>query len=391
LHLYSDRLSWKFSQNSISRLADEKRRRTVKLLDLTVSNPTSVFDYPHAALQDAFRRLPKLNYSPDPFGLVTAREAISRYYAQQYVVAPVSHLALTASTSEAYAFLFKLLCASGDEVLVPSPSYPLFDYLAALENVRAIPYRLAYDGSWFIDFDHLQAQMSPRCRAIVVVNPNNPTGSFLKTSEHARLSALARKCNIPVIADEVFMSFELGSHSDRVKTFIGDASFLSFSLNGLSKTVGMPQMKLAWICVNGPAEEVRAACSRLELILDTYLSVNTPVQLALPDLLAAGLPFREYIHHRVGANLLQASKILAGGPVHVLHTEGGWSLILQLPNTRSEEDWMLRLLEEQDTLLQPGFFFDMPPQPYAVASLITEPGVFSDGINRLRHLVERDA
>lgn len=367
MYRYSNRLPWTFAQNSLARAVAE---RSGSFLDLTVSNPTTVFDYPHAAIREALHGIGDFAYQPDPFGLEPARAAVAEFYREQGFALDSSRIALTASTSEAYGLLFKLLCDCGDEVLIPSPSYPLFEYVAALEGVRTVPYRLEYDGSWFIDFDHLERQISPRSRAIVIVNPNNPTGSFLKNWEWQRLIDLALRHNLSIIADEVFMSFELKSSGGWVKTLVGDDAVLSFSLNGLSKSAGMPQMKLAWIGINGPVVERELARERLELILDTYLPVNTPVQLALRPLLVIGAQLRAAIGARTRENLARSRQILEDSPVHVLDTEGGWSAILQLPQTRTEEEWLLRLLNERDVLLQPGFFFDMPSEAYAVASLL---------------------
>ena len=380
---YSKRLPWTFAQNSLARAV---AGHSGPLLDLTVSNPTTAFDYPHEAIREALHGSADFTYRPDPFGLEPARETVAEFYREEGFALDPSCIALTASTSEAYSLLFKLLCDSGDEVLIPVPSYPLFEYLAALEGVRTVAYRLGYDGSWFIDFDHLARQISPRSRAIVIVNPNNPTGSFLKNSEWQQLSELALRHNLPVIADEVFMTFGFESRAGRVMSIAGNDAVLSFSLNGLSKSAGMPQMKLAWIVVNGPAAERQRARERLELILDTYLPVNTPVQLALGPLLVTGAQLRAAIASRTRENVALARRLLRGSPVHVLDTEGGWSAMLQLPRTRTEEDWLLRLLTEKDVLLQPGFFFDMPSEAYAVASLITEPAKFEEGIERLREL-----
>jgi aspartate/methionine/tyrosine aminotransferase len=263
----------------------------------------------------------------------------------------------------------------------------LFDYLAALENVRTISYRLAYDGAWHIDFDHLRAQISPRSRALVIVNPNNPTGSFLKKSECETLFALAAEYKLPLISDEVFMDYEFGANPDRVKTLASFRDSLSFSLNGLSKAAAMPQMKLAWIVLNGPPAEIQQARKRLELLLDTYLSVNTPVQLALPRLLEIGNRLRSAIRARCQANLQACREILAGTAAHPLYSEGGWSVILQFPQTRTEDEWISILLRDYDVLLQPGFFFDLHGGAFAVASLLPERAVFEEALHRIRNLL----
>jgi hypothetical protein len=389
LYRYSKRLSWSFSPNRISELLADKKNAGVPVLDLTVSNPTAVLRYPHSAIATALANLRDLSYHPDPFGLVEAREAVSRFYREQGCPIEVARIALTASTSEAYALLFKLLCDPGDEVLIPVPSYPLFEYLAALENVRTIPYQLRYDGSWFIDFENLREQISERSRAIVIVNPNNPTGSFLKSGDRQELVRLASERDLPLICDEVFMSYELDCEAGRIKTLANEEAVLSFSLNGLSKMAGMPQMKLAWLTINGPELERQTACQRLELLLDTYLSVNTPVQLALPALFEIGAALRSELLARINQNLDRARKALKDSPVHVMHTEAGWSVLLHLPRKQSGEQWVLELLQEKNVLLQPGFFFDLPGEAYAVASLITEPHKFREGIERLCDLAWR--
>jgi hypothetical protein len=357
------------------------------LLDLSVANPTETFnDYPHARVREAFHDLKTFQYRPEPLGSEAARVAIAGWYRRRGITIESDQLALTASTTEAYALLFKLLCNPGDEIVVPAPSYPLFDYLALLESVKPVPYRLAYDGSWFIDFSSLQAAISPRTRAIVAVNPNNPTGSFLKEAEAGRLIAIAEQRNLPVISDEVFMDFPLVTSEGRVRTLIGRDTILSFSLNGLSKTAGMPQMKLAWIAMNGPAEAQAVARTRLELLLDTYLSVGTPVQEALPDLLAIGLEMQAQIIARLASNRDALVTLLERSPAHTLHVEGGWSAILRLPNVLPEETWVTRLLADCGVVVQPGYFFDMLSGANVVVSLITPPEIFIEGIRRIRHL-----
>jgi alanine-synthesizing transaminase len=389
LYRYSKRLSWSFSPNQISELLIDKRNAGVPVLDLTVSNPTAVLRYPHSAIAAALGDLGDLSYHPDPFGLVQARETVSRLYLEQGYGVDASRIALAASTSEAYTLLFKLLCDPADEILIPVPSYPLFEYLAALENVRTIPYQLQYDGSWFIDFQDLHKRISERSRAIVIVNPNNPTGSFLKSWERQQLVDLASERNLPLICDEVFMSYELGSEAQRVKTLANEEAVLSFSLNGLSKMAGMPQMKLAWLTINGPEHQRQTAHERLELLLDTYLSVNTPVQVTLPRLLEIGAGIRADLVARISQNFGCARKTFENSPVHVLHTEGGWSVLLQLPRKQNEEQWVMQLLQEKNVLLQPGFFFDLPEEAYGVASLVTEPDEFKEAIERLCDLALR--
>ncbi|MGI8959370.1 MAG: pyridoxal phosphate-dependent aminotransferase [Bryobacteraceae bacterium] len=363
------------------------RKAGVPLIDLTVSNPVEVFgDYPHSEIGRAYGNVKDFVYRPNPFGSRESRLAVARYYKRRNLAISPDQILLTASTSEAYSLLFKLFCNAGDEILAPLPSYPLFEYLAALESVRFVPYSLAYDGSWYIDFDHLRQQISPRTRAVVVVNPNNPTGSFLKKFEAETLFDVAEERGLPIISDEVFMDYPIGSGADSFRTFIGQDSVLSFSLNGLSKAAGMPQMKLAWIALNGPERDRETARERLELLLDTYLSVGTPVQSALAELLDIGESIQEQIRFRTAQNMKSLQVLVEGSPLGCLHIEGGWSAILQLPTKLLEEELIARLLEEQNVIVQPGYFFDMASENYLVVSLITPPDEFVEGIRRVHQL-----
>jgi aspartate/methionine/tyrosine aminotransferase len=349
------------------------------------------FNYPHREIAKALSDGGDPSYSPDPLGESTARQAVQTYYLRRELDVGIDRILLTASTSEAYGYLFKLLCNPGDEVLVPRPSYPLFEYLASLESVRIVPYSLRYDGSWHVDFDHLKLRISSRTRAVVVVNPNNPTGSFLKKDEADRLLALAAEREIPVVADEVFFDYPLAPTNGMATTLVNRHDVLSFSLNGLSKAAAMPQMKLGWIVLNGPAAERERARQRLELILDTYLSVNTPVQRALPGLLEAGESMQIQIATRTRQNLAVLADLLCDSPAHPLYMEGGWSAIVRLPGTQGEEKWLFDLLEQERVMTQPGYFFDLECGESLVVSLITPPEIFHEGISRLKKLVDRAA
>jgi hypothetical protein len=388
LYSYSERLSWSFLENAYSQAIALKRRDNAPLLDLSLSNPTTALgsSYPDDAIRQSFGRLESFLYEPVPHGLSVAREAIVEYYRETGIAVDAKNILLTASTSEAYALLFKLFCDPGDEVLAPAPSYPLFEYLSALESVRSAPYSLAYDGSWYLDIKEMARQITPRTRAIVIVNPNNPTGSFLKPSECEELFALAARHNLPIVSDEVFMDYEIAA-GPRIKTLIGRDDVLSFSLNGLSKSAGMPQMKLGWMVVNGPDADRATAKARIELLLDTYLSVNTPVQRALPGLLRAGRGVRDALRLRIAGNLAILAESLSSTNAHMLHLEGGWSAILRLPATRSEAAWLHYFLFEGNIIAQPGYFFDMPAEPYIVISLIVEPAIFLQGLSEIRRLL----
>jgi hypothetical protein len=384
--VFSSRLNWDLRPNPLSTLLDEKRRERAPVLDLTESNPTRAgFEYPREEILAALSDAAGLRYDPSPRGSLAAREAVARYYAGRGAEIAPSRMLLTASTSEAYGYLFKLLANPGDEVLVPRPSYPLFDFLAALESVKLRQYPLRYDGAWHIDFGALENAVSDRTRAIVVVNPNNPTGSFLKREERDRLEALASARGLAVLSDEVFSDFPFGADDARVTTLTDARRALTFSMSGISKIAGLPQLKLGWIVASGPGHE--GALERLELIADTYLSVGTPVQAALPRLLDLAQGVRSQIARRTGAHLeLLRGAAASASPCRVLDVEGGWYAILQVPRTCGEEQWALGLLRDQDVLVQPGFFFDFESEAYLVLSLLTSPEVFETGVRRIVEL-----
>jgi len=379
MRVFSSRLQWDSQPNTLSILLAEKRRSGAVILDLTESNPTRAgFNYPGEELLAALADSRGLLYNPDPHGLLAAREAVVEYYAQRGVDVPASRILLTASTSEAYSYLFKLLANPGDEILVPRPSYPLFDYLAAMESVCVRQYPLDYDGVWHIDFDALASAITPRTRAIVVVNPNNPTGSYLKRAEWERLQTFG----LPILSDEVFSDFAFAPDSARVATLTGASDdALTFSMSGLSKIAGLPQMKLGWIVAGGP--DHAAALAGLEWIADTFLSVATPVQWALPRILAASGAVQEQIRRRTRGNLLHVVENAAGSACRCLHVEGGWYAILQVPRIRSEEEWAISLLADSDVLVQPGYFYDFEEEALLVLSLLTPPAIFAEGLRRI--------
>jgi alanine-synthesizing transaminase len=367
---FSNRLPHEMRPNALTEILQAKRQRGARILDLTESNPTHAgITYPTGFL-DTLASNAALHYEPEPFGMPSAREIIARDCG-----AETSRVILTASTSEAYSWLFKLLCDPGDEVLIPRPSYPLFDYLAALESVNVRHYGLFYDHGWFIDFHTLERAITPRTRAIVLVNPNNPTGHFARQHELEQLSSFG----LPVISDEVFRDYQLDARADSVATLHNALDTLTFTLNGLSKTVGLPQMKLAWTIASGPAHLVSQALSRLEIIADTYLSVGTPVQCALEAMLQLRAPVQGQIMERLRTNL----GILRASGLRKLDVEAGWYAIIRL--TEGAE---LRLLEEHNVLLQPGYFYDFENPAYFVISLLTDTTTFQQGLDRICALRE---
>jgi alanine-synthesizing transaminase len=386
--MFSSRLPAVLAPNAISRAVAALRARRAPLLDLTETNPTAVgLPYP-ANLLGPLADPAAGRYAPEPLGLATARAAVAAEYERNGVRFHPDQIVLTASTSEAYAHLFKLLCDPGDDVLVPHPSYPLFESLTGLEAVRASPYRLHFDGTWSIDRESLSRAATPRTKAALVVSPNNPTGSMLRASDRDWLANWCAERRVAIVADEVFADYPLEPAPD-ASSLLGETRALTFVLGGLSKSAGLPQLKLGWFAVNGPDDLVHPALERIEIIGDTYLSVNTPVQVAAPGLLAAGRVVRKDIQARIKANLDVLRRSLASGsPVSLLPPEGGWSAVLRVPAVATEEALVLRLLEDAGVLVHPGYFFDFEDEAYLVVSLLPEPSVFGEAIQRLLPIAE---
>ena len=383
MSLRSGRLPRDLTPNRLTAAVARRRASGAPLLDLTESNPTLVgLTYPADLL--APLGSPKgLLYTPEPFGTRSARQAVSADYARRGLAVPAARIALTASTSEAYALLFKLLCDPGDQVLVPRPSYPLFDHLTALESVVAVPYMLdAHDG-WRVDVDAVAAAIDDRTRAMLVVSPNNPTGSVLDRRELDALAEIAASRSVAIIGDEVFADYLLQDAAAGVSV-LQQSRALAFGLGGLSKSVGLPQVKVAWIGVSGPDAAVDDALNGLEIVADTFLSVSTPAQLALPELLLSGAPLRAQITARIGRNLQALRAAVAAVAAVTLHEpRGGWSAVLQVPATQSEEALTVALVEHDGVLVHPGYFFDFNREAYVVVSLLPDPASFDTGVARL--------
>ena len=388
---FSSRLPADLAPNRVSAAVAEARRKGRAFVDLTESNPTLAgFEYPEDLLAPLGH--PRgLRYAPSPFGLASARQAVAADYARRGVpveAIEIERIVLTASTSDAYSLLFKVLCDPGDEILVPRPSYPLFDYLAGLDAVTVRTYDLEYHGRWAIDLDGLERSFTPRTRAVLLVSPNNPTGSFVKARELDHIAASCARHGAAIIADEVFADYVLPCAVDTPAEPVGRVldrrDGLTFSLGGLSKSVGLPQVKIGWIAVGGEAADVGRALARLEVACDTYLSVSTPVQAAAADLLERGAPVRRQIAQRVSANYrhLIAAADLAPA-CRVRHAEGGWYGVLQVPSLGAEEDLVLDLLTEDAVLVHPGYFFDFPYESFLVLSLLPPERVFADGLSRV--------
>jgi hypothetical protein len=384
--VFSARLHWDLRPNPLSELLKARRDAGAPILDLTESNPTSAgLRHPAEQILSALADSRSLRYEPTPAGLLAARQAVAdRYYAPLGETVEPSRILLTASTSEAYAYLIKLLTEPGDELLVPRPSYPLFEFLATLESVRIAQYPLIYHEGWSIDMDALAGAVTERTRAIVLVNPNNPTGSFVKRRELDRLVELCQERSLAIISDEVFSDYAFAPDPERVPRLTSTAEVLTFSLSGLSKVAGLPQMKLGWIVAGGPPSARAAALERLELIADTYLSVATPVQHALPSLLEAGESIREQIRRRTKQNLDTLLAATANSAYRTLEVEGGWYATIQVPRIRTEEEWALHLLGGCNVLVQPGYFYDFDQDGLLVLSLLTPEETLSEGLRRIQ-------
>jgi alanine-synthesizing transaminase len=389
--MFSKRFKWDLEPTRFARLIEEKKRAGAQILDLTESNPTRAgFEYPAEEILGALAQAPAMLYEPAPRGLLVGREAVADYYAERGFDVDPERIHLTASTSEAYSFLFKLLADHGESVLVPQPSYPLFEFLAALEGVELRPYELHYihTAGWRIDFDSVEKAVAPNTRAIILVSPNNPTGSFVKLREVDRLNAICARYDLALIADEVFGDYGFVDDESRAGSLVSNDSVLTFVMSGLSKILALPQMKLGWIVTNGPAGLREEAIERLDFIADTFLSVAAPVQHSARAWLRLRRSMQGQILDRVRANLNWLRGAAEESPLRLLNVEGGWYATLELPRQFSEEEWAMTLLEKCDVLAHPGYFFDFPREAFLVLSLLPRAETFHEAINRVLTRVE---
>ena len=387
--MFSQRTNWRLTPNALTRALEEARASGQQILDLTVSNPTQAGVRPDSEIVLAALANPEaMHYDPQPRGLLAARQAVCRYYRESHEVFDLDpeRLILTTSTSEAYSYVFRLLCNPADEILVPKPSYPLFEFLADLADVKLVPYPLLYDHGWQIDFDSLYKAATAQTRAVILVHPNNPTGSYVSASETSALNVFCRDYGLALIVDEVFLDY---SHDGAPRrSFVTNADALSFTLSGVSKISALPQMKFAWVTTSGPEEMVAEAGARLEIIADTYLSMNAPVQLAGPVLLDQRKQVQPILLDRLRVNLAELDAQLAGRPsCSRLLVEGGWYVVLRVPAIESDEDLAIRLLRKARVSVHPGHFYDFPNEGHLVLSLITEPADFREGVARLLQVV----
>jgi aspartate/methionine/tyrosine aminotransferase len=437
--MFSERTNWRLARNQFTRAIDEMRAQGARLLDLAASNPTRVgLEYDSDAILGALQSERALDYDPRAKGLLVARQAVAQYYATDHGIYGVDpeRIVLTTSTSEGYSYVFRLLCNAGDEVLVPKPSYPLFEFLADLQDVKLVPYPLIYDHGWQMDFHSLERAVTGRTRGVVVVHPNNPTGSYVHAGEMGPLNQFCRAHGLALIVDEVFLDYEfgisgakapaLGGEADRsagsaappescapltsvvppafavelrsigqpmaavptglgaAPSFVSNHDVLTFTVSGLSKISGLPQMKVAWILTSGPATQVDTALARLDVIADTYLSLNAPIQWAVPVMLEQRKDIQRQLLLRVRANVAELDRQLAGQRAcERLCIEGGWYAVLRVPVTRSDEELAIELVRQRSVVVHPGHFYDFDSDGYLVLSLITELDAFEEGCQRV--------
>jgi alanine-synthesizing transaminase len=385
---FPERTHWNLAENELTTAIRQRRASGLDLFDLTLSNPTLCgFTYDPAALLAPLHNPSALHYEPDPLGMIAARDAVARYYSDLGASIPLDRICLTTSTSEAYSFLFRLLCNPGDEVLVASPSYPLFDFIAQLDDVQLREYPLLYDPNadfvsgqgWSIDLHALEATITPRTRAVILVHPNNPTGNFASQEERAHLESLCAARNLALIVDEVFLDYALGTPQPSFA--VAESDCLTFVLSGISKVCGLPQMKASWIAACGPEPLVHRAMQRLEIIADTFLSMNAPIQHALPTWLAARDAIQQQIRSRARTNLAALDTHLNGASIQRLALQAGWTAILRIPRTINDREFVPAALE-RGVLVQPGDFYGLG-EARVVVSLLTPPAIWEAGLKLL--------
>lgn len=385
--VFSERTAWPRAPSPLAQVIEAARARAgAALVDLTASNPTTVaLPYDGPRILGALAGQESLRYEPAPFGLPEARQAIAAYYARRGIEVQAERIIVCATTSEAYTFLFRLLANAGESVAVPRPSYPLFSYLGDLTDVLLAPWHLRYGEreGWRLDPTSLEEAIDPTTRAIINVSPNNPTGSVLSPGERRWLAQLAGKAELAVISDEVFLDYLFERDRAAEVTFANVREALSFTLSGLSKVAGLPQLKLSWIVVDGPEGLVAEALARLEIICDSFLSASTPVQRALPELLAAAEPWQDALRARIAQNQATLAELTRGSAVSIRRTEGGWYALADAPAALDDEAWALLLAEEDGVLVHPGYLFDLEEPSCLVLSTIVAPTTFREGVERL--------
>jgi aspartate/methionine/tyrosine aminotransferase len=392
LCMFAQRTHWKLAQNRYTTVLEEARSAGKTFIDLTISNPTQCrFHYDSRKILAAFQNPRALAYEPEAKGLLSARQQVAQYYKEDHGASVDSEsLLLTISTSEAYSYVFRLLCNPHDEILVPKPSYPLFDILGDIQDVSLIPYSLQYAHGWFIDFHSLVRALTPRTRAVLLVHPNNPTGSFVRGEELQKLNDLCRERNLALVVDEVFLDYALDGQ--KRGTFADNHGALTFTLSGLSKMAALPQMKVAWLVVTGPESLVQSALDRLEIIADTYLSLNSPTQWAFPTLFSQRHELQPQVLERVRENwVFLKAQFGSNSQCEVLDAEGGWYAVLKAKGDEPDDELAIKLLRDAGVLVHPGHFYDFPADGHLVLSLISPREEFRSGVARMLEYLQRPA
>jgi aspartate/methionine/tyrosine aminotransferase len=416
--MFSERTNWRLARNRFTEAVEAARANGVRVLDLTASNPTRVgLHYDAEAILASLASPRAMDYDPQAKGLLAARESVAEYYrAEHGCEVDPERIVMTTSTSEGYSFVFRLLCNAGDELLVPKPSYPLFEFLADLQDVKLVPYPLIYDHGWQMDFHSMEKAMTKRTRGVVLVHPNNPTGSYVKAAELGPLNALCREHGLALVVDEVFLDYGVHSHGapgvepnsrslhaplDRQSpiqwlgrddnagsSFAGNEDVLTFTLSGLSKIAALPQMKVAWVVTTGPRDQASEAMARLEVIADTYLSMNAPMQWAVPELMKQRHGVQRQLRERVERNLAEMDRQLGGQKAcERLDVQGGWYAVLRVPVTRTDEELAIELVREKRVVVHPGHFYDFESDGYLVLSLIGDEAEFREGVRGVLELL----
>jgi alanine-synthesizing transaminase len=388
--MFSKRTNWDLQHNRLTQLIKERQADGLPLIDLTESNPTKCgFDYPVNEILTPLNKKANLDYRPEPRGDIQARQAVADHYKDLDLAVNPENIFLTTSTSESYNIVFRLLMDVGDEILVPQPSYPLLDYLAHINDVNIRHYQLRYDDEWHIDIHSLRSSISEKTKAILVIHPNNPTGSYIKKDEYNSLIEIALANNLVIISDEVFSDYSFYEDDRRVKSFAGKDSVLTFTLNGISKMLGLPQMKLGWIVVDGDKIAAKDASARLELITDTFLSVSTPIQNALPDWLNLGTQIKRQIMNRIKHNYEFLSKYTANNTMfRIYKIEGGWNVIIKTLSNDFDEEWSELLVRKDGIITQPGYFYDFERNDCMVISLLVQENLFRKGLEIIDRALE---
>lgn len=384
--MFSYRTNWDLSENPLSLTLKKLKTAGVPIINLTEANPTKVgFQYPSDWLTSLTTKK-NFEYEPIASGMLKTRQSVCDYYQQRKINISPNQVLLTASTSEAYSFLFKLLCNPNDEVLTPAPGYPLFSYLAQLNDVKVSSYQLIFkQGLWQFDIEHIKKQIkNGNVKAIILVSPNNPTGSFTTKKDFQFLNAICQQHNIAIISDEVFSDYVFGEYQDSFESALNNKEVLTFTMSGISKALALPQMKMSWIVANGPDEQLKEALSRLDVIADTYLSVSTPIQHACVEWLSKADAIVHQIKARVEQNLTTLRHLIADKKdIELFCVQAGWYALLKIPMDISEDEWVLRLLEEKQVYVHPGFYFDFQQEGIIVLSLLPPRETFQQGIQAL--------